>query len=72
MTTDDTLDGELSCSTKCQEGVVEGTSVTLTVTPASGYECELPQSSFVMTSPKTVTASCTKLPPALTADAGGG
>ena len=61
VTTDDTLDGEFSCSTECPDHVEHNKYVTLEKESNDGYECKLPQASFRMTSDKTVTLNCTRV-----------
>ena len=67
VTTDDTLDGDFSCSTSCSEDVKGGVTVDLSVADETGYDCSRP-GSFEMRSDKPVTVTCTEV---LKADAGG-
>ena len=63
VTTDDTLGGDFSCTQICSEDVVRNQDVSLSVTPQSGYKCDLTEASFTMTSDKSVTANCSLDPP---------
>ena len=64
--------GKEVCTDSCTYDVNENTALTLTVTPLTGYDCIPTEFSITVTSDMSVTTRCTKRPPALTADAGGG